>query len=140
MSTANTDCSHQRWTHQLLRRSTLLPRASVLKLVSLPLVSGASLLLTFGDASRMAPTMRSCFGFTKFTIRTKLSTPCGDVIECNVHISLASHTYLRKVCLWLVALAPQIEFELLKGMHAATKHHLDKTSGSLYCVQSDLCT
>ena len=48
MSTANTDQPHQRWTHQLLHGSTLLPRPSTLKFVNIPLVSGASLRLTFG--------------------------------------------------------------------------------------------
>ena len=42
LSTANTDCPHQRWTCQLLRKSALLPRPSMLKLVSLLLASGPS--------------------------------------------------------------------------------------------------
>ena len=48
MSTTNTDRPHQRWTCQLLRRSTLLPHLSTLKLISLPLALGASLRLMFG--------------------------------------------------------------------------------------------
>ena len=56
------------------------------------------------------------------------------------HISLANHTSLRKV--WLVAhvaLAPQACPSRVRvaGGHAATKHQLDKTSGSPYCVQRD---
>ena len=46
----------QRWTRQLLRGSALLPHSSTLKLVSLPLASGASLRLTLGDAPCLAPT------------------------------------------------------------------------------------
>ena len=46
---------HQRWTCQLLCKSALLPHPSTLKLVSLPLVSGASLCLEFGDALHLAP-------------------------------------------------------------------------------------
>ena len=38
-------CPHQRWTRQLLR---VLPRPSTLKLVSLPVASGASLRLALG--------------------------------------------------------------------------------------------
>ena len=45
------DRLHQPWTRQLLRRSTLVPRPSMLKLVSLPLASGVSLRLTLGDAT-----------------------------------------------------------------------------------------
>ena len=55
LSTANVDRLQQRWTHQLLRGSALLPRPSTLKLAILPLTSGASLRLarsTLGDASR----------------------------------------------------------------------------------------
>ena len=48
MYTANTDRLHQRWTRQLLRGSALLPRFSTLKLVRLPLASGASLRLALG--------------------------------------------------------------------------------------------
>ena len=54
MSTANANHPHQRWTRQLLRGSALLSRPSTLKLVSLPLASGASLRLTFGDALCLA--------------------------------------------------------------------------------------
>ena len=55
VSTANTDYPHQRWTRQLLHESALLPRPSTLKLVSLPISSGASLHLALGDASCLAP-------------------------------------------------------------------------------------
>ena len=47
LSTANVDRLQQRWARQLLRKSVLLPRASTLKLASLPLASGASLSLAF---------------------------------------------------------------------------------------------
>ena len=40
-------CPQQRWIRQLLCGSTLLSRPSTMKLVSLPLVSGASLCLAF---------------------------------------------------------------------------------------------
>ena len=59
MSTANANRLHQRWTHQLLRGSTLLPRPSMLKLFSLPAASGASFRLALGP--HPPPTMRSCF-------------------------------------------------------------------------------
>ena len=45
------DSPHLRRPRQLLRGSALLPRPSTLKLVSLPLASGASLRLALGDAS-----------------------------------------------------------------------------------------
>ena len=48
MSTANANRLHQQWTHQLLCRSALLPRPSTLKLVSLPIASGAPLHLALG--------------------------------------------------------------------------------------------
>ena len=54
MSTVNTDRPQQRWTRQLLRGSALLPRPSTLKLLSLPVASGASLRLALGDALRLA--------------------------------------------------------------------------------------
>ena len=44
---SNADRLQQRWTHLLLRRSTLLPCPSTLKLISLLLASGASLCLVF---------------------------------------------------------------------------------------------
>ena len=44
----NMNHPHQRWTRQLLRGSVLLSRPSTLKLVSLPLVSKASLRLALG--------------------------------------------------------------------------------------------
>ena len=50
-------------------------------------------------------------------------------------VSLKPHL-LRMHYIADVALAPQVDFELLTG-HAATKHRLDKTSGSLYYVQRD---
>ena len=56
VSTANKNRPHQRWTRQLLHGSTLLSHPSTLKLVSLPLASGASLCLAFSDASRLAST------------------------------------------------------------------------------------
>ena len=59
MSTANANRLHQRWTRQLLRGSTLLPRPSMLKLFSLPVASGASFRLALGP--HPPPTMRSCF-------------------------------------------------------------------------------
>ena len=43
------------------------------------------------------------------------------------HISLANH---------IAPQACQVEFELLEDMQQQ-KHQLDKTSGSLYCVQRD---
>ena len=49
VSTTNSECPHQCWTCQLLCRSSLLPRPSTLKLISLPLVSGASLRLTLSE-------------------------------------------------------------------------------------------
>ena len=48
------NCLHQRWTRKLLRGSALLPRPSTLKLLSLPVASGASFHLALGDASRLA--------------------------------------------------------------------------------------
>ena len=59
MSTANANRLHQRWTRQLLRGSTLLPRPSMLKLFSLPVASGASFRLALGP--HPPPTMGSCF-------------------------------------------------------------------------------
>ena len=53
------DHPHQRWTRQLLHESALLPRPSTLKLISLPLVSGASLRLALSPSP--PPKMRSCF-------------------------------------------------------------------------------
>ena len=64
VSTANANRPHQRWTRQLLRGSALLSRPSTLKLVSLPLASGASLRLAFGDALCLPPPpppRESCF-------------------------------------------------------------------------------
>ena len=56
------------------------------------------------------------------------------------HISLASHTSLRRARLVAhVVLAPQVEFGLLEGVQQK-KHQVDKTSGSLYCVQRDCAT
>ena len=54
VSTANANRPHQRWTRQVLRGSALLSRPSTLKLVSLPLASGASLRLAFGYALCLA--------------------------------------------------------------------------------------
>ena len=57
------------------------------------------------------------------------------------HISLASHTSL--VAHVRIALAPQacqVEFELLEDMQQQNTYQLDKTSGSLYCVQRDCAT
>ena len=48
MSTVNANRPHQRWTRQLLCGNALLPRLSMLKLVSLPVASGASLRLALG--------------------------------------------------------------------------------------------
>ena len=62
-----------------------------------------------------------------------------SAIELDPDISLASHTSLRRVRLVAHALAPQVE-AWVSGGHAATKHQLDKTSGSLYCVQRDCAT
>ena len=49
-------------------------------------------------------------------------------------ISLASHTSLALrmylLHIYHVALAPQVEFELLEGI----QQQKDKTSGSLYCI------
>ena len=45
VSTVNGNSPHQRWTRQLLRGSALLSCSSTLKLVSLPLASGAFLAL-----------------------------------------------------------------------------------------------
>ena len=59
VSTTNMDCLHQRWARQLLCGSTLVPHPSTLKLVSLPLVSGASLRLALGP--HPPQTMKSCF-------------------------------------------------------------------------------
>ena len=59
VSTANANRLHQRWTRQLLRGSTLLPRPSMLKLFSLPVASGASFRLALGP--HPPPTMGSCF-------------------------------------------------------------------------------
>ena len=55
------------------------------------------------------------------------------------HLSRKPHLSAN-VLVALVALAPQVEFELIAGGHAATKHQLTKTSGSLYCVQNDCAT
>ena len=48
------------------------------------------------------------------------------------HISLASHTSLRRVRLVAHALAPQVEGELLEGMQ---QQYTRKKSHGLYCAQ-----
>ena len=54
-------------------------------------------------------------------------------LDRDQQISLTSHTSLQGVRLVAHEFAPQVEFELLEGM----QHQLDKTSGSLFCVQRD---
>ena len=51
----NTKCLQRQWTCQLLCGSALLPHLSLLKLASLPLVSGASLLITLLIRSETCP-------------------------------------------------------------------------------------
>ena len=59
------------------------------------------------------------------------------------HINFASHTFLRKVWLVHVAIAPQacqVEFELLEGMQQQNTSWTKHQVASLYCVQTGCAT
>ena len=57
---SNVDRPQQRWTRLLLRRSALLPHPSTLELISLLLVSGASLCLAFYAWPPPPPKEKKC--------------------------------------------------------------------------------
>ena len=78
VSTAKRGLPQQQWTCQPLRRSTPLPRLSPLKLISQPLVSGASLCLAFYAQPSPLPHMSTHAG----VCNDQLHIQCIMLIQC----------------------------------------------------------